>query len=74
VTKIKAAKTQALAAATTTIKQTLVSQNQQKALDAFVADFRKRWRAKTECQNGYTTSDCKNGPKPTPTPSAAPAQ
>jgi foldase protein PrsA len=74
VTNIKKATTQSLAAAKTTIKQTLVSQNQQKALDAFVSDFRKRWRDKTECQSGYTTSDCKNGPKPTPTPSATPAQ
>ena len=74
VTKIKQATTQSLADAKTTIKSTLVSQKQQKALDTFVADFRKRWREKTECQNGYTTSDCKNGPKPTPTPSAAPAQ
>jgi foldase protein PrsA len=74
VTKIKKAATQSLDDAKTTIKQTLVSQNQQKALDKFVADFRKRWREKTECQSGYTTSDCKNGPKPTPTPSAAPAQ
>ena len=71
VTKIKAATTQSLASAKTTIKQTLVSQNQQKALDTFVADFRKRWRDKTECQGGYTTSDCKNGPKPTPTPTAS---
>jgi foldase protein PrsA len=74
VTNIKKATTQSLADAKATIKQTLVSQNQQKALNTFVADFRKRWRDKTECQSGYTTSDCKNGPKPTPTPSTAPAQ
>jgi foldase protein PrsA len=73
VTKINPAKTQSVAAAKSTIKQTLVSQNQQKALDSFVADFRKRWRDQTECQSGYTTSDCKNGPKPTPTPTQAPA-
>jgi foldase protein PrsA len=68
VTNIKASKTQTLDQAKTTIKQTLVSQNQQKALTSFVNDFRKRWREKTECRDGYTTSDCKNGPKPTPTP------
>jgi foldase protein PrsA len=71
VTNIKPGSTQSLAQAKATIKQTLVSQNQQKALTAFVADFKKRWRDKTQCSNGYTTSDCKNGPKPTPTPSAA---
>jgi foldase protein PrsA len=74
VTKITPSKTQPLAEAKTTISQTLVSQNQQKALDSFIADFRKRWREKTDCRKGYTTSDCKNGPKPTPTPTAVPAQ
>ena len=34
-------------------------------------DFTKRWKDKTECSEGYKTSDCKNGPKATPTPSAA---
>jgi foldase protein PrsA len=71
VTKINPAKQQSLTDAKTTIKQTLVAQNQQKALDGFIADFRKRWRDKTECREGYTTSDCKNGPKPTPTPTVA---
>jgi foldase protein PrsA len=75
VTNIKPQKVQSLDQAKATIKQTLVSQNQQKALTAFVADFRKRWRDKTECRAGFTTSDCKNGPKPTPTPAqTAPAQ
>jgi foldase protein PrsA len=73
VTKVNKASQQSLKDATPTIKQTLVSQNQQKALDGFIADFRKRWREKTECREGYTTTDCKNGPKPTPTPTA-PAQ
>ena len=43
------------------------SQDQQKALDAFTTDFTKRWREKTECAEGYKTSDCTNGPKATPT-------
>ena len=60
---------QTLAEAKETIKQTLQSQEQQKALDTFVKDFTKRWREKTECSEGYKTTDCKNGPKPTPTPS-----
>ena len=71
VTGVTAASQQSLAEAKDTIKQTLVSQNQQKALDTFVKDFTKRWREKTECSEGYKTTDCKNGPKPTPTPSAA---
>ena len=74
VTKITPASQQTLAQAKTTIKQTLASQNQQKALDTFVKSFRKRWKAKTDCRDAYRTQDCKNAPKATPTPSAtAPA-
>jgi foldase protein PrsA len=71
VTGVTPASQQTLDQAKTTIKQTLQSQNQQKALDAFVKDFTKRWKDKTECSEGYKTSDCKNGPKATPTPSVA---
>jgi foldase protein PrsA len=71
VSAITAASQQTLAEAKETIKQTLQSQNQQKALDTFVKDFTKRWKDKTECSEGYKTSDCKNGPKATPTPAAA---
>src|SRR4051812_8645442 len=70
VSGITAASQQSLAEAKETIKQTLVSQKQQKALDTFVKDFTKRWKEKTECSEGYKTSDCKNGPKATPTPTA----
>jgi foldase protein PrsA len=72
VTKITKASQQTLAEAKTTIKQTLASQNQQKALDKFVKSFRKRWKAKTDCREGYRTQDCKNAPKATPTPTATP--
>jgi foldase protein PrsA len=68
VTGITPASQQTLAQASDTIKQTLQSEGQQKALDAFVKDFTARWKAKTDCVKGYTTSDCKNGPKATPTP------
>jgi foldase protein PrsA len=70
VSAITAASQQTLAEAKETIKQTLQSQNQQKALDTFVKDFTKRWKDKTECSDAYKTSDCKNGPKATPTPTA----
>ena len=33
-------------------------------------DFGSKWREKTDCRDGFTTTDCKNGPKPTPTPTA----
>jgi foldase protein PrsA len=70
VTKVTPASQQSLAQAKATIKQTLASQNQQKALDKFVKSFRKRWKAKTDCREGYRTQDCKNAPKATPTPTA----
>src|SRR3954447_21023541 len=70
VTGVTEASQQTLAEAKETIKQTLQSQNQQKALDTFVKDFTKRWKDKTECSEGYKTTDCKNGPKATPTPTA----
>jgi foldase protein PrsA len=72
VDKVTPASQQALQQATPTIKQLLAAQNQQKALDAFVKDFRDKWKAKTECREGYKTPDCKNGPKATPTPTQQP--
>ena len=74
VTGVTKASQQSLEQAKPTIKQTLASQNQQKALDKFIKSFRKRWKAKTDCQDGYRTQDCKNAPKATPTPTpTAPA-
>ena len=74
VDKITKASQQTLAQAKTTIKQVLASQNQQKALDEFVKDFRKKWKEKTECREDYVTQDCKNAPKPTPTPTPGAVQ
>jgi foldase protein PrsA len=68
VDKVSAASQQTLEQAKATIKQVLASQNQQKALDTFVKDFRKKWKEQTECREGYVTQDCKNAPKATPTP------
>jgi foldase protein PrsA len=64
VQKITPAAQQSLKQAKTTIKQLLASQGQQKALDSFVKDFRKKWKDKTNCRSGYVTQDCKNAPKP----------
>ncbi len=75
VQKITKATQQSVKEATPTIKQLLASQNQQKALDTFVKDFRKKWKDKTDCRSGYVTQDCKNAPKKkaTTTTGAAPA-
>lgn len=71
VTKITPASQDSLEKVTPSIKQQLVSQNQQKALDGFVKSFEKRWRAKTDCKKDYRITNCSNGPKPTPTPTVA---
>ncbi len=74
VDKVTKASQQSLAQAKTTIKQVLASQNQQKALDTYVKDFRTKWKEKTECREGFVTQDCKNAPKPTPTPTPGAVQ
>jgi foldase protein PrsA len=73
VSKITAAKQQSLAQAKTSIQQILTSDNQRKALDTFGKDYRNRWKAETACRKGFTTADCKNGPKTQPTTATAPA-
>jgi foldase protein PrsA len=73
VTKVTAAKQQSLADSKASIQQILTSDGQRKALDKFGKDYRKRWRDETTCRKGYTTADCKNGPK-TQTTSTATAQ
>jgi len=71
VEKVQKATQQTLEQAKETIRQTLQSQNQQKALDKFVSGFQKKWKERTECREGYETQVCK-GVKATPTPSAQP--
>jgi foldase protein PrsA len=45
------------------IRQTLPAALYQSALGAFVASWRKRWRARTDCEPGYVVSRC-NGATP----------
>jgi len=71
VTKVQKASQQTLAQAKETIRQTLQSQNQQKALEEFSKKYSERWKEKTDCREGYVIQQCKQGPKATPTPSAA---
>jgi foldase protein PrsA len=68
VTKIERERRQSLTEVKETIRQMLESEAEQALLDVFVQDFTARWRAKTECAEGYRTSDCRNGPAPAPTP------
>jgi foldase protein PrsA len=71
VSNITPAKQQSLAQSKASIQQILTSDGQRKALDKFGKDYRKRWKAETACRKGFTTADCKNGPKTQST--AAPA-
>jgi foldase protein PrsA len=67
VVKITPGSQQTLEQSKASIKQLLVSQQQQTKLDAFVKDFQKKWKDRTECRKGYQTTDCKNAPKQTAT-------
>ncbi|HWI74021.1 MAG TPA: peptidyl-prolyl cis-trans isomerase [Baekduia sp.] len=67
VVKITPGSQQTLDQSKASIKQLLVSQQQQTKLDAFVKDFQKKWKDRTECRKGYQTTDCKNAPKQTAT-------
>jgi foldase protein PrsA len=50
---------QPLSQVKSTIKQTLIATDQQKALSAFVKNFKKKWQGKTECRSEYMVADCK---------------
>ncbi len=71
VTKVTPKSQQTLAQAKSTISSLLISQNQQKALNSFVTDFRKKWKDKTNCAKGYVVDTCKNAPKPKTTSTGA---
>ena len=63
VQKIVAAKQQTLKEATAAIKQELTATNQKKADDEFNKDLREKWKAKTNCRDGYVMDQCKNEKK-----------
>jgi hypothetical protein len=72
---------QPLSRVKTTIKQTLIGTNQQKALSTFVENFKKNWQSKTECRSGYVVKDCRamrnrwrRPPKPPARPNSAGAR
>jgi foldase protein PrsA len=63
VEKITPGKQQSLDESKTNIKQQLVTQQQNNALKKFGDDYRKRYKAETDCRKGYQVDDCKNAPK-----------
>jgi foldase protein PrsA len=69
VEKVTAGKQQSLDESKANIKQQLASQQQQNALKRFGDDYRKRYKATTDCRKGYEVDDCKNAPKKSSTTS-----
>ncbi len=69
VTKVTKAKQQSLDDSKASIKQILQQQGQQNALKKFGDDYRKRYKAETDCRKGYQVDDCKNAPKTSSTTS-----
>jgi len=63
VTKITPASQQSLDQSRDTIKNLLRSQRQQKALDAFIKDFREEYKDETNCADDFRVAECKNAPK-----------
>jgi foldase protein PrsA len=63
VTKVTRASQQSLEQSRETIKNLLRSQRQQKSLDAFIKDFRKRYKDMTVCADDYAVAECDNAPK-----------
>ncbi|MBA3370526.1 MAG: peptidyl-prolyl cis-trans isomerase, partial [Thermoleophilaceae bacterium] len=63
VEKITPASQQSLEQSQDTIKNLLRSERQQKALDAFIKDFREQYKDETNCSDDYRVAECKNAPK-----------
>jgi len=70
VSSVTKAKQQTLDESKASIKQILQQQNQQTVLKKFGDDYRKRYKATTDCRKGYQVDDCKNAPKKAATTAA----
>jgi foldase protein PrsA len=63
VEKVIPASQQSLEQARETIKNLLRSEREQKALDAFIKDFREQYKDETNCADDFRVAECKNAPK-----------
>ena len=63
VSKVKKASQQSLEQAKETVRNLLRSQREQKALDAFVKDFREKYKSETKCAKDFRVAECENAPK-----------
>jgi foldase protein PrsA len=66
VTRVFRARQQTLDEARPTIERLLTSEVRRQQLNEFTEQFRKKWRSRTECREGYVTADCRNGPDTPP--------
>jgi foldase protein PrsA len=64
VKSIKAGSQQSLAQSKSAIKAQLAATGQQKTLAKFVKEFKKKWKAKTDCAAGYVVANCKQFKEP----------
>jgi parvulin-like peptidyl-prolyl isomerase len=55
---------QSLAQARTAIKSQLNSTREQTTLSKWIKEFKKRWKAKTDCASGYVVANCKQYKEP----------
>jgi parvulin-like peptidyl-prolyl isomerase len=44
------------------IRQTLIGSQQQRAYEALVAGWLRRWKQRTSCRRGYVIAECRGGP------------
>jgi foldase protein PrsA len=63
VEKITPASQQSLDQSRDAIKSLLEGQRKQKALDAFIKDFRDEYKGKTHCADDFRVAECDNAPK-----------
>jgi foldase protein PrsA len=64
---------QTLAQSEASIKAQLTATQSQTALSKFVKEFRKKWKAKTDCRSGYVVKDCKQFKEPKTSTTTTPA-
>jgi parvulin-like peptidyl-prolyl isomerase len=64
VTSIVPGNQQSLSQASASIKSQLSAQQQQTVLAKFVKDFKKKWKAKTDCRKEYVVANCKQFKEP----------
>jgi foldase protein PrsA len=63
VTDVTPASQQSLADSKETIRNLIKSEREQKALDAFVKEFRTKYKEETACAEGFEVAECNNAPE-----------